>query len=395
MILSLPIRAMSRNRASLACGLAALAMVATVLGCAPDHRITLDKFIAMQRPLETAPLTEAPAPVPAVNVDELLGPYLVGPNDVLSVSLVRADQTALFPSMNVRVDRNGEIELPIVGAVKVAGLALDEIDKRVRNAYIPAVVTEGVVFVDLVTPEATNVLVVGAVTAPGLVPLRRTERNLLYAIVNAGGVTDLASGVARIRRIRNPFATEAYDLRNPSGLQEALSAEPLASGDTILVEAAQPNTVFVGGLVTRVGPQSYPIGTNINILQALAAAGGARIDLYPREGTLIRRLDDGSDVQVKLDLKRIARGEDPNIELLPGDILWVPHTAETLIQDFVNRNIFMRAGISVTYNVSGIEYLNRASQQSGNGVDQQQAFDPLGFLNQNSALQNLSSRPAP
>ena len=56
----------------------------------------------------------------------------------------------------------------------------------------------------------------------------------------------------------------------------------------------------------------------------------------------------------------------------------------------------MRAGVSVTYNVSGVEFLNRRELQ-GQGIsgndDLESSFDPLGFLNQNQALQDLSSRP--
>jgi hypothetical protein len=136
----------------------------------------------------------------------------------------------------------------------------------------------------------------------------------------------------------------------------------------------------------------------VTVLQAIAGAQGLRTDVTPEEGTLVRRMPDGKDAMVKLDLQAIARGEAPNIELESGDILWVPPTAKTRIQDFINRNLFLRAGVSVTYNVTGIEFLNRQEQQSrafGGGGDLQDAFDPLGFLNRNAALQTLVNRPLP
>lgn len=220
---------------------------------------------------------------------------------------------------------------------------------------------------------------------------------MLHAIVGAGGVSDTASGFASLRRIRKPGAIDSFNLRDPFELQKALAEAPLQNGDIVEVQAAVPNTIFVGGLVNRAGPQLYPTGAEINALQALAAAGGTRDNITPPEATLIRRLPNGSDVHVRLDLGRLKRGDDPNIQLAAGDIFWIPDTFGTRVEDFINRNIFLRAGISVTYNVSGVEYLNRNSQQNGTGGtdDLQSSFDPLGFLQRNTSLQNLINRPAP
>ena len=133
----------------------------------------------------------------------------------------------------------------------------------------------------------------------------------------------------------------------------------------------------------------------VNVLQAIAASGGLRTDLTPSEATLTRRVPDGRDVQVKLVLAQIEDGTDPNIMLAAGDILWVPYTTLTRIQEFINQNIFFRAGASVNYNVSGVEYMNRAGQQSGQfgNTNQANAFDPLGFLGRNAALNTLTNLP--
>jgi protein involved in polysaccharide export with SLBB domain len=254
------------------------------------------------------------------------------------------------------------------------------------------------VHAELLNADFTNVLVVGAVTTPGLVQLRRTERDMLRATVIAGGLSELASGRATLRRIRRPEEAVTLDLTDPEELKAALVLDPLEDGDIIHVEAAMPNMVFVGGLVNLPQPQTYPPGAEITVLQSIAAAGGLRTDVTPREATLVRRMDDGTDVHVKLDLDRLSTGEDPNIVLAAGDILWVPETAETRIQDWINRNIFVRAGVTVSYNVTGVEYLNRANQQSrvssGSGT-LQDTLDPFNFITQGTDLQTLVNQPAP
>jgi len=372
----------------------AVGCVLLSVACHRDNRITLKQFLAIQqesRQSETNKIQALPPP----EVDRHLGPYKVGPGDVLRVTLTSAQANTL-PLMQARVGRNGTIDLPVVGAIAVGGKELEDIEDAIRAAYVPRVYGEAVVLVELAAPETTDVLVVGAVTVPGFVHLRRTERNMLYAIVGAGGVSGEASGRATLRRVRHPADTATFDLTDPVQVNEALAMAPLDAGDIIAVDAATPNTVFVGGLVNRAAPQIYPPGAKVSALQALAGAYGLRTDVTPTEGTLIRRMPDGTDIHVKLNLGRITRGEEPNITLAAGDILWVPETIGTKVQDFINKNIFLRAGVSLTYNVSGIEFLNRASKQGGGGgTNQQNAFDPLGFLGRNALLQNINSRPTP
>ena len=374
-----------------------VAVAGTVGGCS-DHRISISEFLQLQQQMRThgkPVLSPEASEASAAMLDRQLGPYRVGPSDVLSVTLTGADSSVVRPPIQARVDSRGEIELPVVGAIQVANMVLEEVEDAIRSAYVPAVLRDVAVYVDLVMPDTTNVLVVGSVTTPGLVPLRRTDRNMLYAIVGAGGVSDLASGIATLRRIRRPNEEVTLDLRDPVQLNASLALDPLEEGDIVYVDAARPNTIFVGGLVNRPAPQSYPQGTELTILQALAAAGGVRTDVIPREGTLIRRLPDGSDVHVKLDLDRLASARDPNIVLIPGDILWVPETLETKIQDFINRNIFLRAGVTATYSVTGIEFMNRRQLQLSRfgGGTLEDSFDPFGFLTRGSALQGLSARP--
>lgn len=375
-------------------------LVATITilpGCnSADSRISLYELVALESIMaEKTPKTQPGES--ATDINDPLGPYRVGSGDVLKVSVISGDQRVAADAIQTRVDRRGEIELTLVGSIRVRDMELEDVEDIIRSAYVPNIYRSAVVHVELATFDATNVLVIGAVTGPGLIPLRRTERNMLFAIDGAGGVTNIASGRVTLRRIGIPNDEVTFDLTDPMQLQRALSIPPLQQGDILEVHAAQPNTVFVGGLVNRASPQAYPPGTKVTILQALAAAGGLRTDVMPREGTLVRRLPNGSEAHVKLDLNRLANGDDPNILLAAGDILWIPETFETRFRDFINRNIFIRAGVSVNYNVTGIEFLNRASTQNAQfgGSNLQDSFDPLGFLSRNTILQGLSATPTP
>ena len=118
----------------------------------------------------------------------------------------------------------------------------------------------------------------------------------------------------------------------------------------------QPSAVFVHGLVNAPGVQEHADNTRMTVLQALAAASGLRMDLFPSEATLIRNID-GKDVHVRLNLRRMRKGLDQNITLAAGDILSVPHTTGTRVHEFINETVHLGATASVgtTYTVTGSE----------------------------------------
>ena len=346
-----------RSKRSMGAAMARLCLIVLIapvaIGC-NDHRISMDEFMEMQRRFE-----QQPAPEPAgaktitnIQIDKQLGSYKVVRSDVLLVTVIAGEQTTEGATYRARVRRDGTVELPLVGAVKVADMELEDAEEAIKQEYLAKAYHEATVNVMVAEPYTANVIVSGAVSRPGMVPLPGNQRNLLYAIVSAGGVSSQASGKVTLCRLRDPQDKVTLDLTDPGGVAKALALAPLKSGDMVTVEAARPNTVFVGGLVNTPRPQNYPPGVQVTVLQAIAAAAGLRSDIFPKEATLIRRMPDGRDVHVKLNLNRLIKGEDENIALAAGDILWVPHTFETRVQEWISRNIYLRAGVdaSLTYN---------------------------------------------
>ncbi len=334
------------------------APLAILAGCREEHRITLDEFRQMQRRQDTPAPGQESAPLRAVG-GESFGVFRVGPGDVLSITVSPADQLGDAPPVRQRVQADGRIDLPMAGSIEVANQTLLEAERSVKGAYVPEVYRDAIVHVEVLTPAETSVMVLGAVARPGLVPVRRNERNLLHVVNLAGGISESTSGEVTLRRLRTG-EEKIFDIRTPRGLTDALAIAPLEDGDIVIVQSAQPNTVFVGGLVLASGPQVYPQGTRVTALQALAAAGGIRPDLFPEEITLIRRVE-GKDVHVKMDVDRLMCGEDENLLLAEGDILWVPHTAKTRIIEFVNNTVYIRTGIGAHYtatytDIGGREY---------------------------------------
>jgi protein involved in polysaccharide export with SLBB domain len=232
------------------------------------------------------------------------------------------------------------IALPLVGRLQVAGLNLADLERAITDAYVPSYVKTVSVFAEvLATDEPTTVLVRGAAGTPGLVSLKNNQRNIMYALSSAGGFGPGASGKVRVRPIRSDEEEVLYDFGNADDVRRALLRPPLESGDMLLVEAAPVSAIYVLGLVNAQGPVPVPPGSKLSVVQAIAHAGGLRDFLEPKEATLRRTLPNGQEVRVKLNIAQMLAGERASIDLFPGDILEVPHTADTRFREWAMANV--------------------------------------------------------
>lgn len=360
-----------------------------------DPRLTLEEFLELEEEVRVA---SEPATQPASQdleamrtmIDREMGPYRVGHNDVLTIALTEVSGLvggqAAHPA-RVRIDRNGDIDMPIVGKIHVDGMVLEDIEDLITEAYVPKVYREAIVTVDIASVETTDVIVRGMVRLPGLIPLRRTDRNLLFALLSAGGATELSSGVVRLTRVRYPGEEKVINVLTAEGVQEALSMPPLEDGDIVTVESKEASGVLLSGLInmssgaTTTFVDIPPGKEGKSLLRVLAEAGGLRQDLYVREATLRRVLPDGREIAVRIDLIRTAAGKDPNITLQPGDILWVNHTFDTWWQQWFNSHVTLTAGASASwsYSAAGNDRLNHRDE-SPSASTPGSGFDPFGIL---------------
>ena len=332
-------RACARRRSANRIVLAGV-LTAALAGCSDDNRITMDALHELEsqisREMQERSVKElAPEQVALTEIRA----ETVGPGDVLTLTITGANGPYLVNNVRVRVNENGQIRLPLVGTLKVGGLDMDGVEQVVIDAHVPDFVKDLTVFAELTLPEATTVLVVNAGGQPELVTLRSNERNVLYALALSARATQGASGRVTVRSVRPEREAVVYNLTQADGARRALLAPPLESGDTVFVEAAPTYSVFLTGLVNAPGPLALPPDSSISVARAIASAGGLIDFLDPQEATLWRELPDGEQVRVKVNIADILAGKSPDFDLHVGDILDVPHTAETRFRDWILQNI--------------------------------------------------------
>ncbi len=327
--------------------LPAVAVLLVAGGCQKDTRITMSEL----EDLQAVASAEPPA---VVKPEELaladVQPYQVVDGDVLAITLLGLREDRYEPvNLEFRVHDDGTIVFPIVGKIEVAGLTLGGVEQAIVTAHAD-VVKDLAVYVRLAGAESTTVLVQGAVTQPGLIELPGDQRNVVYAVSQAGGFQMDSSGLVRLRPIRADREPLVFDFNNINDVRRALSAAPLESGDVVMVAAAPQDVVYVIGLVNAPGVVSVPRSGEVSLVRALAASGGLRDFLDPPEATLWRRLPNGNQVRVKLELDKIMNGERPDVALAAGDVLDVPHTPETRFREWLAANLkFGPFGVTAMY----------------------------------------------
>lgn len=317
-------------------------------------------------------------------------PYALAAGDVLSLTLTGLTAPSTATVIRTRIHDNGNIALPLVGRVPVSGLTLATAEQRVLEAYVPQYIKDLTVFAELVDPNEISVVVAGAAAAGGLISLPRDECNVVHAVARAAGFGATASGRVRVLPIEPSRPETVYDLTAVADLRRALTAPPLQSGDLVFVEAAGTSAVYLTGLVNVPGPIPVPPHGKMSLVQALAAAGGVRDFLEPKDATLWRTLPDGQRVRVQLDVNEILAGRDEDILLAAGDVVQIPHTLDTRFREWVAANLRVGPfGVGVQYDALQQYNFQRALDDTDDGGFGRTITDSLRFGLQNSLNQSL------
>lgn len=303
-------------------------------------------------------------------------------DDVLEIHiLVSLNPKDNPPVMQPVVNKAGTISIINVGEVRVQGLELQAAGSAIAAACIERQIYRAPQVTVLMSKKATNtVMVVGAVETEGPCKLPRGSSNLFTALVSAGMLADNAGTVVEIRNppgandIRpDRIAGEpgAGDITQAGGYSQNLptvsrssmspmrvdlvsATKPGASGSyhlndgaIVMVERRDPEPIYVSGLVTKPGPIKYPLGAGLNLLSAIAEAGGPA-NRGANKVYIIRKVaGQPQPVIIEGSIRGAKRNAADNLSLAPGDQLSVEQTPMTVFVDTIN---LIRFGIGTSLN---------------------------------------------
>jgi polysaccharide export outer membrane protein len=265
--------------------------------------------------------------------DKVRSTYLLGPEDELQISGPELEE---LTSKTVRVDGEGDLQVPLVGRVHVAGLTVQQAEQEL-NKKLTAYIKHPQAAIDVKELRSQPASVLGAVNSPGVHQVEG-HKTLLEMISMAGGVRPDAGYSIRITRqlewgcIPLPGATLDASGRftvaqvNLQSIMEAKTPQEniqIFPHDVISVPKAE--LVYVTGDVKKSGGFVLGERQTMSVMQAVALAEGLGPAPDSRHAKILR-LTPGADqrTEIPVDLKKMLQGKSGDVPMQGNDILFVP-----------------------------------------------------------------------
>jgi len=305
---------------------------------------------------------------------------LVEAGDLLDVSIATGLEDRRAPHWRLRVDDQGAVLVPIVGPVRLAGLALSDADRAIYDAAVSrGYFRNPNVSVRRVDRRENRIVVAGAVKRPGAYDLPSSSSDVLSALVAAGGLRSDADTIVEVRQPGSPqspqqnphaplqgeqFASHRSDGEKAGSEDEGAGSEgegaaaasdfqldlarpeeirdrdvALADGAVVTVKERPDHVIAVMGKVKRPGHFDMPDDSELRVLDAIALAGGRTIQ-FADKVYVVRQKDDGSEpLLIRASIADAKSNPAANIRLAPGDVVSIEETPITVGLEAIKRVI--------------------------------------------------------
>ncbi len=232
-----------------------------------------------------------------------------------------------------RVGQDGTVQLPLIGAVQVAGLTLHQAQELVaqklmssgmyRDPQVSIQITESPNQIATVVGELHGIVpiigerrlydVLAAVSGGGLPNTATT------VVVGGGGIPTTASHIITINRYGQTEPITVDLGTDPA--KSAFANIPIFPRDTIIVPRV--GVVYVLGAFKTQGAIPFQQNSPLTLMKVAALAGGPGFEGQASDLRIIRSV--GVDRQVvHVDVKKVMDGRTPDPVLEPEDIVFLP-----------------------------------------------------------------------
>ncbi len=195
--------------------------------------------------------------------------YKIQPHDRISITMYNHPElgTTSVASQKqdvsgVLVNSRGNVRLPLVKTIHIAGLSQTAAQKKVEKAY-SAYLEDAEVYLEVLNKRA---YILGEVRKPGEVRLFNEKTTLLQLIAQAGDLTDAANrhAIVVLKARGNKVHTETVDLTGANSLR--MASLMIYPNDIVYVAPNNIKSINVG--INEINPSLNLVG---NILSPVVA----------------------------------------------------------------------------------------------------------------------------
>lgn len=265
--------------------------------------------------------------------DRVRSTYLLGPDDQLVVS---APELTEFANKPARIDGEGDVQVPLVGRVHVAGLTAEQAEQEL-DKVLSKYIRDPQVVVNVSEVRSQPVSVLGAVNTPGVHQVQG-HKTLLEMLAMAGGIRQDAGYSVRVTRQKDwgclplpgakldpsgQFSVAEVNLKKIMDAKDPTENIQILPHDVITVPKAE--MVYVIGDVRRSGGFVLGEHQSISVLQALSLAEGLNGTADTRHAKILRlKREADQREELPVDVKSLLAGKKQDVSLQADDILFIP-----------------------------------------------------------------------
>ena len=251
--------------------------------------------------------------------------YTVGVGDEIKITIYGNPQdstqsTALGEIFGHAVDENGEINIPLLKQVKIAGLTRSEIVAKLEEGYSKFIKDPHVMF-DIVKYQSKFYYVVGNVKNAGKNPIK-VNTNLLEAVTGMTPSSTSEKGATEFIYLKRGEKVLPISISEIATGAKDFSKYYLKDGDTFYVPSPSSNRVYILGEVRNPGAVEIS-NTNYTMMDLIADAGGL-VQPNAADGRIYMiRQTGGKHLLVQFHFDDIMTGKAGLVRLMPGDRVYV------------------------------------------------------------------------
>ena len=270
--------------------------------------------------------------------------FVLGPEDQIRIHVIDMED---IPDKPIRIDPEGNIDVPLIGTIHAAGLSVGQLRDKVVTE-LKHLVHDPMVTVSVLEFHSKPVTVLGAVNSPGTHQVEG-PRTILETISMAGGIRPDAGSTLTITRsseagpipikdarksLDGTYSTATMDVDRLMSMKDPADNIQILPNDSIFISTAQ--VIWVMGEVKKAGGFTLHSHETVSALQALAMAEGPQKTGAIKRAIISREQEPGKPrISFHADLKAIMDGKSADVPLQANDILNVPNNEA--------RNATMRA----------------------------------------------------